>query len=165
MSSRCNADSDCVTRRPFCSDGYCRAASSCNADADCASGIGGRGCVNGTCADVDCVEDADCRSGQSCVAHECRDCVSSAQCGDHGVCTDNSCVCVECKRGGQCAFDQTCSAEHRCVDFCAAGQVFVTFAKQYAAKEDDVAGPGNGLIDIFSLQTGMFRRFATGSDP
>ena len=44
------------------------------------------------------------------------------------------------------------------------GVVFVTFAKQDAAKHDDVAGPGNGLIDRFDPGTGMFHRFATGSD-
>ena len=42
--------------------------------------------------------------------------------------------------------------------------VFVTFAKQDADKEDDVAGRGHGLIDIFDPNTGMFHRFATGSD-
>jgi len=41
--------------------------------------------------------------------------------------------------------------------------VFVTFAKQDADKEDDVAGRGNGLIDIFDPATGIFHRFATGS--
>jgi len=45
-----------------------------------------------------------------------------------------------------------------------AGHIFVTFAKQDMDKEDDVPGPGNGLIDIFNPQTGRFRRFATGSD-
>jgi uncharacterized protein (TIGR03118 family) len=45
-----------------------------------------------------------------------------------------------------------------------AGAVFVTFAKQDAAKHDDVQGRGHGLIDIFNPQTGSFRRFATGSD-
>ncbi len=43
------------------------------------------------------------------------------------------------------------------------GMVFVTFAEQDAAKHDDVAGRGHGLIDIFEPQTGMFHRFATGS--
>jgi len=43
------------------------------------------------------------------------------------------------------------------------GMVFVTFAKQDAAKHDDVAGPGHGLIDVFDPATGMFHRFATGS--
>jgi len=41
--------------------------------------------------------------------------------------------------------------------------LFVTFAKQDADKHDDVAGRGNGLIDIFDPNTGMFHRFATGS--
>jgi len=44
------------------------------------------------------------------------------------------------------------------------GMVFVTFAKQDEAKHDDVAGPGHGLIDVFDPQTGVFHRFATGSD-
>ena len=44
------------------------------------------------------------------------------------------------------------------------GLIFVTFAKQDARKHDDVAGRGHGLIDVFNPQTGMFHRFATGSD-
>ncbi|HSY19295.1 MAG TPA: TIGR03118 family protein [Candidatus Acidoferrales bacterium] len=44
------------------------------------------------------------------------------------------------------------------------GFVFVTFAKQDDAKHDDVAGNGNGLIDVFNPHTGRFHRFATGSD-
>ena len=44
------------------------------------------------------------------------------------------------------------------------GLVFVTFAKQDDAKHDDVAGRGNGLIDIFDPQAGRFHRFATGSN-
>ncbi len=45
-----------------------------------------------------------------------------------------------------------------------AGMIFVTFAKQDDAKHDDVAGRGHGLIDVFDPQTGVFHRFATGSD-
>jgi uncharacterized protein (TIGR03118 family) len=44
------------------------------------------------------------------------------------------------------------------------GFVFVTFAMQDAAKHDDVAGAGNGLIDVFNLNTGTFHRFATGKN-
>ena len=44
------------------------------------------------------------------------------------------------------------------------GHIFVTFAKQDAGKEDDVAGRGHGLIDVFNPETGTFHRFATGSD-
>ncbi len=44
------------------------------------------------------------------------------------------------------------------------GVLFVTFAKQDAAKHDDVAGPGHGLIDVLDLKTGKFFRFATGRD-
>jgi len=43
------------------------------------------------------------------------------------------------------------------------GVVFVTFAKQDATKEDDVSGPGNGLIDLFNPENGRFMRFASGS--
>jgi uncharacterized protein (TIGR03118 family) len=42
--------------------------------------------------------------------------------------------------------------------------IFVTFAKQDADKEDDVAGPGHGLIDVLDLQRQRFHRFVTGSD-
>jgi uncharacterized protein (TIGR03118 family) len=44
------------------------------------------------------------------------------------------------------------------------GMVFVTFAKQDAAKHDDDPGRGHGLIDVFDPETGTFHRFATGSD-
>jgi uncharacterized protein (TIGR03118 family) len=43
------------------------------------------------------------------------------------------------------------------------GMVFVTFAKQDAAKHDDVAGRGNGLIDMFNPNNNTFTRFATGT--
>ena len=43
------------------------------------------------------------------------------------------------------------------------GLVVVTFAKQDAEKHDDVAGDGNGLIDVFNPWTGKFYRFATGT--
>src|SRR6185369_10826478 len=42
------------------------------------------------------------------------------------------------------------------------GVIFVTFAKQDAAKRDDVAGRGRGLVDTFDISTGKFRRFAAG---
>jgi uncharacterized protein (TIGR03118 family) len=44
------------------------------------------------------------------------------------------------------------------------GMVFVTFAKQDAAKHDDDPGDGHGLIDIFNPMTGVFHRFVTGTD-
>ncbi len=44
------------------------------------------------------------------------------------------------------------------------GVVFVTFAKQDAARHDDVAGRGHGLIDVFNPLTGKFHRFVTGKD-
>jgi len=44
------------------------------------------------------------------------------------------------------------------------GIVFVTFAKQDDTKHDDVAGAGNGLIDVFDPMTGAFHRLATGTD-
>ncbi|MDR3637249.1 MAG: TIGR03118 family protein, partial [Isosphaeraceae bacterium] len=41
------------------------------------------------------------------------------------------------------------------------GNLFVTFAKQDAAKHDDVAGAGNGYIDVFSPTGVMLQRFAS----
>jgi uncharacterized protein (TIGR03118 family) len=40
------------------------------------------------------------------------------------------------------------------------GKLFVTYAKQDAAKEDDVALPAHGLVDIFDLSGHMLTRFA-----
>jgi uncharacterized protein (TIGR03118 family) len=44
------------------------------------------------------------------------------------------------------------------------GLVVITFAKQDAAKHDDVPGRGHGLIDVLDPQTGILIRFVTGSD-
>ncbi|MCC5479952.1 TIGR03118 family protein [Streptomyces barringtoniae] len=40
------------------------------------------------------------------------------------------------------------------------GRIFVTYAKQDADKHDDVAGPGNGFIDVFSTGGRLLQRFA-----
>jgi len=41
------------------------------------------------------------------------------------------------------------------------GNLFVTYAKQDAAKHDDVAGAGNGFVDIFDTDGHLLRRFAS----
>jgi len=41
------------------------------------------------------------------------------------------------------------------------GDLFVTYAKQNAAKHDDVAGPGNGFVDVFDTDGHLKRRFAS----
>jgi len=41
------------------------------------------------------------------------------------------------------------------------GKLFVTFAKQTADKHDDVAGPGNGFVDVFSPDGVRRQRFAS----
>lgn len=38
------------------------------------------------------------------------------------------------------------------------GQLFVTYAQQDAAKHDDVAGPGNGFVDVFDLNGNFIHR-------
>ncbi len=43
------------------------------------------------------------------------------------------------------------------------GILFVTYAKQDAAKHDDVAGPGNGFIDEFTTDGHFIKRFASGT--
>jgi uncharacterized protein (TIGR03118 family) len=43
------------------------------------------------------------------------------------------------------------------------GILFVTYAKQDAAKHDDVAGPGNGFIDEFTTSGTFLKRFASGT--
>jgi uncharacterized protein (TIGR03118 family) len=40
------------------------------------------------------------------------------------------------------------------------GRLFVTYAKQNAARHDDVAGPGNGFIDVFDLNGNLQSQFA-----
>lgn len=44
------------------------------------------------------------------------------------------------------------------------GKVYVTYAKQDDQKEDEIAGPGFGLVDSFDPATGTFERIATGTD-
>jgi uncharacterized protein (TIGR03118 family) len=41
------------------------------------------------------------------------------------------------------------------------GQVFVSYARQDAAAEDDVAGPGHGIVDVFSDSGRFVRRLVT----
>jgi len=41
------------------------------------------------------------------------------------------------------------------------GNLFVTYAKQDTAKHDDVAGAGNGFVDIFDTNGHLLRRFAS----
>ena len=41
------------------------------------------------------------------------------------------------------------------------GELFVTYAKQNAQKHDDVAGPGNGFVDVFDTDGHLLRRFAS----
>lgn len=40
------------------------------------------------------------------------------------------------------------------------GNLFVTFALQDSAKHDDVAGPGNGFVDVFDTSGNLIQRFA-----
>jgi uncharacterized protein (TIGR03118 family) len=42
------------------------------------------------------------------------------------------------------------------------GDLFVTYAKQDAKKHDDVAGPGNGFVDVFDTDGRFLQRFASG---
>jgi uncharacterized protein (TIGR03118 family) len=41
------------------------------------------------------------------------------------------------------------------------GLLFVTFALQNAAKHDDVAGPGNGFVDVFDTSGNLVQRLAS----
>jgi uncharacterized protein (TIGR03118 family) len=41
------------------------------------------------------------------------------------------------------------------------GSLFVTYAKQNTAKHDDVAGPGNGFVDVFDTDGHFLQRFAS----
>ena len=41
------------------------------------------------------------------------------------------------------------------------GNLVVTFAKQDAAKHDDVAGPGNGFVDVFDANGVLLRRLVS----
>jgi uncharacterized protein (TIGR03118 family) len=41
-------------------------------------------------------------------------------------------------------------------------RLFVTYARQNAARHDDVAGPGNGLIDVYDTDGNLLQHFAAG---
>jgi uncharacterized protein (TIGR03118 family) len=41
------------------------------------------------------------------------------------------------------------------------GQIFVTYALQDAKKEDDVAGPGNGFVNVFDTSGKFIRRLVS----
>lgn len=42
------------------------------------------------------------------------------------------------------------------------GWIYVTYALQNAEKHDDVKGPGNGFVDIYTTSGALVRRFASG---
>jgi uncharacterized protein (TIGR03118 family) len=42
------------------------------------------------------------------------------------------------------------------------GKLFVTYAKQDAAAHDDVAGPGNGFVDVYDLNGNLLQNLAAG---
>jgi uncharacterized protein (TIGR03118 family) len=42
------------------------------------------------------------------------------------------------------------------------GRLYVTYALQDDARHDDVAGPGNGFVDIFDTNGNLLQRFASG---
>jgi uncharacterized protein (TIGR03118 family) len=44
------------------------------------------------------------------------------------------------------------------------GQIFVTYALQDAKGEDDVAGPGNGFVNVFDTGGNFIRRFASNGN-
>jgi uncharacterized protein (TIGR03118 family) len=44
------------------------------------------------------------------------------------------------------------------------GQIFVTYALQDAKGEDDVAGPGNGFVNVFDTSGNFIRRFASNGN-
>ncbi len=41
------------------------------------------------------------------------------------------------------------------------GKLYVTYAKQNGAKHDDVAGPGNGYVDVYDLNGNFLQRLAS----
>lgn len=43
------------------------------------------------------------------------------------------------------------------------GSLFVTYALQDASKQDDTAGAGNGIVDVFDTSGNLMQRFAVGS--
>jgi uncharacterized protein (TIGR03118 family) len=43
-------------------------------------------------------------------------------------------------------------------------KLYVTYAKQDSAKHDDVAGPGNGVIDVYSNDGVLLKRLISGGD-
>jgi uncharacterized protein (TIGR03118 family) len=45
------------------------------------------------------------------------------------------------------------------------GKLFVTYAKQNAAKHDDVAGAGNGFVDVFDTNGNLMQRLIVGGNP
>jgi uncharacterized protein (TIGR03118 family) len=45
------------------------------------------------------------------------------------------------------------------------GKLYVTYAVQDAAGHDDVAGPGNGIVDVFDLQGNFLKRLISNGGP
>lgn len=146
LAARCTASSDCrsdevcedrlcVPQQRQCSrssecppgftciNGGCRfgepepsVPASCDDDGDCAGALI---CLDGVCADVDCVEDRDCSADLRCQAGRCIGDETSGTCTTTGDCTGGD-ICVagacvppssdECANDRDCASDEVCEA-------------------------------------------------------
>ena len=66
------------------------------------------------------------------------------------------CHCLDCQR--RSSFNLL-SAENLL------GSIYVTYAKQDEDREDDVAGRGLGMVNVFTASGALVRRIAKGGSP
>jgi len=93
----------CSATTPFDAPEAAGGAASCGSDADCAAGAPNTACLRGQCAFDECLDDADCATGQICMC-------STEQRGnaEHR----NLCLTVTCRVDADCGPAGTCSPSY-----------------------------------------------------
>ena len=127
----CAGAADCGPGQ-LCVDGLCVDQNACVDDADCSPPLSTCRTATGEC--VECLADADCPSGERCVAYTCRaGCSSDGDCSDPTpFCRPDGAECVECLDDAHCDAGAVCDdgrctvpAECQADDECDPGQICV----------------------------------------
>ncbi len=111
----CQTDSDCA-QGMFCSSGHCVIVKTCKQKSDCPEK---QQCDTKSGHCVDCLKDADCPKGKSCLHNQCQeplsDCKTDDDCKGEAkpFCSDAGKCEWECKADGDCQADEHCE-KHEC---------------------------------------------------
>ncbi len=110
----CETDKDCKAKGEFCVDRKCQ---QCRASTDCKTGFE---CNSGKCSAIAgyCTDNAQCPTGQMCIANRCSACSADGQCPSGQRCMAGRCGEAECTSDDDCPQDKDC-VEGRCISIAA----------------------------------------------